>query len=150
MPSVASSRSVAPFEISVAAYPETHPDASCPQGDLDNLKRKLDAGASRAITQFFFEPETFLRFRDAVASHGIDAEIVPGIPPQPTPVRHDELLGALARLCEQAERGALIRQLRIAATQSKTDRLLRQVGKHGKSLGGSIRHRRPASQPSES
>ncbi len=70
-----------PFEISVSAYPETHPDAATPQSDLDNFKRKLDAGASRGITQFFFEPETFFRFRDAAAKAGIDAEIVPGIMP---------------------------------------------------------------------
>ena len=72
---------VAPFEISVAAYPETHPEAASSTTDLDNLKRKLDAGATRAITQFFFEAETFFRFRDAVAAAGIDAEIVPGILP---------------------------------------------------------------------
>ena len=70
-----------PFEISVAAYPETHPDAASAQSDIDNLKRKLDAGATRAITQFFFEPETFFRFRDTVAAAGIDAEIIPGIMP---------------------------------------------------------------------
>jgi len=72
---------IAPFEISVAAYPETHPDADCPQSDLDNLKRKLDAGATRAITQFFFSPDAFFRFRDAAVAAGIDAEIVPGILP---------------------------------------------------------------------
>jgi methylenetetrahydrofolate reductase (NADPH) len=70
-----------PFEISVSAYPETHPDAASPQSDIDNFKRKLDAGATRGITQFFFEPETFFRFRDAAAASGIDAEIVPGIMP---------------------------------------------------------------------
>lgn len=70
-----------PFEISVAAYPETHPDAVSAQSDIDNLKRKLDAGATRAITQFFFEPDTFFRFRDTVAAAGIDAEIIPGIMP---------------------------------------------------------------------
>jgi methylenetetrahydrofolate reductase (NADPH) len=69
------------FEISVSAYPETHPQATTAQSDIDFLKRKLDAGASRAITQFFFEPETFFRFRDAAAAAGIDAEIVPGIMP---------------------------------------------------------------------
>jgi methylenetetrahydrofolate reductase (NADPH) len=73
--------SVAPFEISVAAYPETHPDAANLEADLDNLKRKLDAGAVRALTQFFFSPETFLRFRDRAAAAGIDAPIVPGILP---------------------------------------------------------------------
>lgn len=70
-----------PFEISVAAYPETHPDALSAQSDIDNLKRKLDAGATRAITQFFFEPDTFFRFRDTVAAAGISAEIIPGIMP---------------------------------------------------------------------
>ncbi|WP_150291592.1 methylenetetrahydrofolate reductase [Sphingobium estronivorans] len=70
-----------PFEISVAAYPETHPDAASAQSDIDNLKRKLDAGASRAITQFFFEPDRFFRFRDTVAAAGIDADIIPGIMP---------------------------------------------------------------------
>ena len=70
-----------PFEISVAAYPETHPDAISAQSDIDNLKRKLDAGATRAITQFFFEPETFFRFRDTVAAAGISADIIPGIMP---------------------------------------------------------------------
>lgn len=70
-----------PFEISVAAYPEVHPEAGCPQADLDNLKRKLDAGANRAITQFFFSAEKFFRFRDEAAAAGIDAEIVPGILP---------------------------------------------------------------------
>jgi methylenetetrahydrofolate reductase (NADPH) len=74
-------RAIAPFDISVAAYPEMHPEAASPQADLDNLKRKLDAGASRAITQFFFSPESFFRFCDAAAAAGISAEIVPGILP---------------------------------------------------------------------
>jgi len=74
-------RTVAPFEISVAAYPECHPDSANSKADLDNLKAKIDAGANRAISQFFFSPETFFRFRDRVASAGIDAEIVPGILP---------------------------------------------------------------------
>ncbi len=78
---VAGLKRIAPFDISVAAYPEVHPDADCPQADLDNLKRKLDAGATRAITQFFFSPDAFLRFRDAAAAAGIDAAIVPGILP---------------------------------------------------------------------
>ncbi|WP_310467510.1 methylenetetrahydrofolate reductase [NAD(P)H] [Sphingomonas sp.] len=78
---VAGLKKIAPFEISVAAYPKCHPDSSDAVADLDNLKRKLDAGASRAITQFFFEPDTFFRFRDQVAAANIDAEIVPGIMP---------------------------------------------------------------------
>lgn len=78
---VAGLKQVADFDISVAAYPETHPDADCPQSDLDNLKRKLDAGASRAISQFFFSDETFFRFQDRVAAAGITAPILPGILP---------------------------------------------------------------------
>ena len=78
---VAGLRKLHPFEISVAAYPECHPDSPDAAHDLDNLKRKIDAGANRAITQFFFEADTFLRFRDAAATAGIDAEIVPGIMP---------------------------------------------------------------------
>jgi methylenetetrahydrofolate reductase (NADPH) len=78
---VAGLKAVAPFEISVAAYPETHPNSATKAADLDNLKRKLDAGADRAITQFFFSPECFFRFRDEAAAAGIDAELVPGILP---------------------------------------------------------------------
>ncbi len=78
---VAGLKRVAPFEISVAAYPETHPDSADKAADLDNLKRKIDAGADRAITQFFFSPECFFRFRDDAAAAGIDAELVPGILP---------------------------------------------------------------------
>lgn len=72
---------IAPFEISVAAYPECHPDSAHEQADIDNLKAKIDAGATRAISQFFFSPEAFFRFRDRVAAAGISAEIVPGILP---------------------------------------------------------------------
>ena len=72
---------VAPFDISVAAYPEVHPEAHSAQADLENLKRKIDAGASRAITQFFYDTGTFLRFRDRCAAAGIGAPIVPGVLP---------------------------------------------------------------------
>ena len=78
---VAGLRRIADFDIAVAAYPECHPDSSSPQADIDNLKRKLDAGATRAITQFFFEPAIFLRFRDRACAAGIDVPIVPGILP---------------------------------------------------------------------
>jgi methylenetetrahydrofolate reductase (NADPH) len=78
---VAGLRKVADFDISVAAYPEVHPEASSPLADLDNLKRKLDAGANRAITQFFFDADVFLRFRDLCATAGIESSIVPGILP---------------------------------------------------------------------
>ncbi|AFK52664.1 5,10-methylenetetrahydrofolate reductase [Tistrella mobilis KA081020-065] len=69
------------FEISVAAYPEVHPQAQSAGADLDNLKAKLDAGATRAITQYFFDPAVFLRFRDRAAAAGITRPILPGLMP---------------------------------------------------------------------
>ena len=78
---VALLKEVADFDISVAAYPEVHPEAKSAQADLLNLKRKIDAGANRAITQFFFDVESYLRFRDRCAATGIDVEIIPGILP---------------------------------------------------------------------
>ena len=78
---VAGLREVADFEISVAAYPEVHPEAPNAIFDLDNLKRKLDAGATRAITQLFFDTDKYLRFRDLCEAAGIEASIVPGILP---------------------------------------------------------------------
>ncbi|HEY4044395.1 MAG TPA: methylenetetrahydrofolate reductase [NAD(P)H] [Rhodopila sp.] len=78
---VAGLRKVADFEISVAAYPEVHPEASSPVADLENLKRKLDAGATRAITQYFFDTATYLRFIDLCLAAGIRTPIVPGIMP---------------------------------------------------------------------
>jgi methylenetetrahydrofolate reductase (NADPH) len=78
---VAGLRRIADFEISVAAFPETHPEARSAAADLDNLKRKIDAGASRAITQFFFDPEVYLRFLDRARAAGVTVPIVPGILP---------------------------------------------------------------------
>ncbi len=72
---------VAPFEISVAAYPEGHPESGTVDADLENLQRKIDAGARRAITQFFFDIDLFLRYRDRCAARGISAPIVPGVLP---------------------------------------------------------------------
>jgi methylenetetrahydrofolate reductase (NADPH) len=78
---VAGLKQVAPFDISVACYPECHPDAASAAADIEHLKRKVDAGADRAITQFFFSAECFFAFRDRVAAAGLDVEIVPGILP---------------------------------------------------------------------
>jgi methylenetetrahydrofolate reductase (NADPH) len=77
----AAARRVGAFEISVGVYPEKHPDSPTESFDLDILRKKIDAGASRGISQFFLEPATFLRFRDAVARAGLRIEIVPGIMP---------------------------------------------------------------------
>jgi methylenetetrahydrofolate reductase (NADPH) len=74
-------REVSDFDISVAAYPEVHPEAPDADFDLDNLKRKLDAGGNRAITQFFYDTDNYLRFRDRCVARGITAPIVPGILP---------------------------------------------------------------------
>jgi methylenetetrahydrofolate reductase (NADPH) len=78
---VAGLKEIADFDISVSAYPETHPDAPSSDFEIDYLKRKIDAGANRAITQFFFDNETYLRFRDKCVAAGIEAPIVPGILP---------------------------------------------------------------------
>ncbi len=91
-------KKVAPFDISVAAYPEIHPDSSSRRFDLENLKRKIDAGADRAISQFFFSPDCFLRFRDEAVGAGIDIEIVPGI----LPVSNVATTRRFAQLCGAA------------------------------------------------
>ncbi|MDJ0945198.1 MAG: methylenetetrahydrofolate reductase [Kiloniellales bacterium] len=78
---VAGLRRLGDFDISVGCYPESHPDSPSPRADLDNLKRKLDAGAARAISQYFFDAETFLRFRDRARAAGIAQPVVPGILP---------------------------------------------------------------------
>ncbi len=78
---VAGLRRIGDFQISVAGYPEKHPDSRDDAADLDNLKRKIAAGADRCITQFFFEVDDFLRFRDRAHAAGITVPIVPGIMP---------------------------------------------------------------------
>ena len=88
-------RKIADFDISVAAYPEVHPEAENAIADLDNLRRKLDAGASRAITQFFFDTDIFLRFRDLCGAAGITAPIVPGI----LPISRFPQLERFAKMC---------------------------------------------------
>jgi methylenetetrahydrofolate reductase (NADPH) len=88
-------RAVGDFEISVAAYPEVHPEAPNGPFDLDNLKAKIDAGADRAITQFFFDTERFLRFRDQCAAASITAPIVPGI----LPITRFPQLQRMAKTC---------------------------------------------------
>ena len=78
---VAGLKKIGDFQISVAGYPEKHPDSASVNADLENLKRKVDAGADRCITQFFFEADDFLHFRDAAAKAGINVPVVPGIMP---------------------------------------------------------------------
>jgi methylenetetrahydrofolate reductase (NADPH) len=76
---VAGLKKIAPFEVSVAGYPETHPEARNAREDMINLKKKVDAGADRIISQFFMEPEFFLSFRDRAVASGITVPIVPGV-----------------------------------------------------------------------
>ncbi len=78
---VAGIKAIADFEISVAAYPEKHPNSPTTVADIDNLKAKIDAGANRAITQFFFDNDHYFRFMDAVSAAGIDVPVVPGLIP---------------------------------------------------------------------
>ena len=92
---VAGLRRLHDFEISVSAYPEGHPDAPGAAFEIDYLKRKLDAGAARAITQFFFETDCYLRFRDRCSKAGIDCEIVAGI----MPIGNFTQATRFARLC---------------------------------------------------
>jgi methylenetetrahydrofolate reductase (NADPH) len=92
---VAGLKKIGPFQISVAGYPEKHPDSPDAGADLQNLKRKVDAGADRCITQFFFEADDFLRFRDAAYGAGIHVPIVPGI----MPVSNFQSISRIAGLC---------------------------------------------------
>ena len=129
---VAGLKRLHPFEVSVAAYPECHPDSADAKADLDNLRRKLDAGASRAITQFFFEPETFFRYRDQVAAAGIDAEIVPGIMPVTNFASVKRMSGMcgtavpawMARLFEGLDQHPAARQLVAATVAAELSRRL--------------------------
>jgi len=108
------------FEITVAAYPETHPEAPDADFDLANLKRKLDAGASRAITQFFFDTSVYLRFRDRCAAAGISAPIIPGILPI---TRFPQMLN-FAERCGASVPGWLRRQFDGLDDDSETRQLI--------------------------
>jgi methylenetetrahydrofolate reductase (NADPH) len=127
---------VAPFEISVAAYPEVHPAASSPLADIDNLKRKLDAGATRAITNYFFETETYLRFLDLCLAAGITAPIVPGILPVSNfaqAKRFSELSGVrlpdwLAHMFEGTDEDPELRRMIAAIVAAEQVRLLQANG----------------------
>ncbi len=133
---VAGLRRVADFEVSVAAYPETHPGALSPDADLDNLKRKLDAGATRAITQYFFDGHVFLRFLDRAVAAGISAPLVPGIMPVSNyaqAARFSAMCGAtvppwLGRLFEGTENDAETRRMIAAIVAAEQVRLLQANG----------------------
>jgi methylenetetrahydrofolate reductase (NADPH) len=133
---VAGLRRIAPFDISVAAYPETHPTALSADHDLDNLKQKIDAGATRAITQYFFDTGTYLRFLDRCAAAGITVPIVPGIMPvnSITQVkRFSAMCGAgvpdwLGHLFDGLEDDAETRRMVAAVVAAEQVRLLQANG----------------------
>lgn len=133
---VAGLRKVAPFEISVAAYPETHPTALSADHDLDNLRRKIDAGATRAITQYFFDTEVYLRFLDRCAKAGITVPIVPGIMPVTNfaqAAKFSAMCGAgvpawMGRLYEGLEEDAETRRMVSAVVAAEQVRLLQANG----------------------
>jgi methylenetetrahydrofolate reductase (NADPH) len=133
---VAGLRRVGDFEITVAAYPETHPAAASADADLDNLKRKLDAGATRAITNYFFDADVFLRFLDRCLAAGITAPIVPGIMPVSNfsqAVKFSEMCGAsvpgwMARLFEGTEDDPETRRIVAAVTAAEQVRVLQANG----------------------
>jgi methylenetetrahydrofolate reductase (NADPH) len=133
---VAGLKRAADFEISVAAYPEIHPDSASSQADLDNLKRKIDAGADRAISQYFFDPDVFLRFLDRARAAGIWVPIVPGILPVTNfdqVKRFSAMCGAsvpawLAHMFENLDDDAETRKLVAATVAADQCRSLRAAG----------------------
>ena len=127
---------IAPFEISVAAYPEGHPTAVSADQDLDNLKRKIDAGATRAITQYFFDSTLYLRFLDRCAQAGITVPIVPGIMPVTNyaqAARFSAMCGAsvpawMGKLYEGLDEDAETRRMVSAVVAAEQVRLLQANG----------------------
>lgn len=133
---VAGLKQVADFEISVAAYPETHPEAKSAEADLENLKRKVDAGAARAITQFFFDVDVYLSFVDRARRAGIDVPIVPGILPVTNVGRVKEFAAAcgakvpawMAELFEGLDEDPDTRRLVAATVAAEQCRVLHAHG----------------------
>lgn len=133
---IAGIKRIGDFEVSVGAYPEKHPDSPDPDKDIDYLKAKLDAGATRAITQYFFDVDVFLRYRDKVAARGISAEIVPGILPVTNfaqVVKFSKMCGAsvpswLAHLFEGLDGDPDTRRLVAAMVAAEQCRRLQEHG----------------------
>jgi methylenetetrahydrofolate reductase (NADPH) len=120
-------RSIAAFEVSVAVYPERHPDSRDWEQEIDNFKAKLDAGASRGISQFFFDAETFLRFRDRLADAGVSAPVIPGVMPVTNVAAMMKMAAAcgaslprwLQRMCEGLDADPQTRMLVAAALSAE-------------------------------
>ncbi|PWJ10930.1 methylenetetrahydrofolate reductase [NAD(P)H] [Jannaschia seohaensis] len=107
------------FRVRVGCYPDVHPEAASAEADIAWLKRKIDAGASEAITQFFFDAETFLRFRDRCAAAGIDAPIVPGL----LPIENWEKASRFARACGAVIPDDLAQAFEVATRDDRADLL---------------------------
>jgi len=121
------------FDISVAAYPEVHPEAESAQTDMEVLKHKFDMGASRALTQFFFEPEVFLRWRDTAVKFGIDGPLIPGI----LPIHNIDKVIDFSQRCGASVPSALIERFNSA----KTEQVVRQMSiEHCVDLCQTLRH----------
>jgi methylenetetrahydrofolate reductase (NADPH) len=105
------------FDVSVAAYPEKHPEALSLQADIENLKRKVDAGASQAITQFFFEKDDFLRFRDEAVKAGIAVPIIPGI----LPIENFAKMTRFAKMCQANVPDWMYKAFENATDQEETE-----------------------------
>lgn len=113
-------RAAGPFEISVSAYPEKHPESPSLQHDLDVLQAKIDAGATRAITQFFFDNDVYFRFLDKARSRGIDIPIVPGI----VPVQNFRQTSTFAQRCGASVPGWLAQRFEGLDDDPATRRLI--------------------------
>jgi methylenetetrahydrofolate reductase (NADPH) len=129
-------KSVADFEISVATYPEPHPESPNPDFELQNLRAKVDAGATRAMTQFFFDTDVFLRFRDRCVAAGINVDIVPGI----MPVTRFPALQRMAQRCGASVPEWMVQRFEGLEDDAETRRLVaaavaieqvQQLQKHG-------------------
>lgn len=135
---VAALKAAGPWHVTVGAYPEPHPEAGGADADVEHLKRKFDAGADDAITQFFFEAETFLRFRDRCAKAGITKPIVPGV----LPIENFSRMKGFAARCgaqvpgwletafENAERTGASELLSISVASVICDALRREGAGH--------------------
>ena len=131
-------KKIADFEVSVSAYPEQHPESANWSVEIDNLKRKIDAGATRAITQFFFSPDIFWRFQDRVLDAGIDIPIVPGLMLQPNfkgLARMSKMCGVAvpdwyAGLFDGLDDDAVIRDMLTATLAAELTAELRDRGVH--------------------
>ncbi len=129
-------KKIAKFDISVACYPETHPEAKSPEADLECLQRKLDAGADRAISQYFFNVDVFLKFLDRAHKKGITAPVIPGIVPVGSysqVVRFSKMCGAsvpdwVKNLLEPVEKTPELHKLTAAVIASEQCRLLMAQG----------------------